>query len=123
MFGNLFHGKYSLKETFWKYAFLWVFIISFITCVFKILLKHKIGNIGLVSYYTNVFSFLKMDNMALFLTIAYGALFLACLFYFIVVIFGVFRSSAEYEKSVWMRHIARILTLVIVYYAFLMVRF
>ncbi len=115
MFGNLVYGKFSLKETFWKFGVLGVFFCTLITKIFKTFLLQKLNGMTISYYYTHYFSPLNMDNMILFLTIGYFVCLLALALYSIMVLFGVWRSSAEYDKSVWMRHIARILMLLIVY--------
>ena len=115
MFGNLVYGKFSLKETFWKFGVLGIFFCTLITKIFKTFLLQKLNGMTISYYYTHYFSPLNMDNMILFLTIGYFVCLLALALYSIMVLFGVWRSSAEYDKSVWMRHIARILTLLIVY--------
>ena len=115
MFGNLVYGKFSLKETFWKFGVIGIFFCSVITKIFKSFLLQKLNGVTISYYYTHYFSPLKMDNMILFLTIGYFVCLLALILYSIMVLFGIWRSSAEYDKSIWMRHIARLMTLVIIY--------
>ena len=115
MFGNLVYGKFSLKETFWKFGVIGIFFCSVITKIFKSFLLQKLNSVTISYYYTHYFSPLKMDNMILFLTIGYFVCLLALILYSIMVLFGIWRSSAEYDKSIWMRHIARLMTLVIIY--------
>ena len=115
MFGNLVYGKFSLKETFWKFGVIGIFFCSVITKIFKSFLLQKLNGVTISYYYTHYFSPLKMDNMILFLTIGYFVCLLALILYSIMVLFGIWRSSAEYDKSIWMRHIARLMTFVIIY--------
>ena len=115
MFGNLVYGKFSLKETFWKFGVIGIFFCSVITKIFKSFLLQKLNGVTISYYYTHYFSPLKMDNMILFLTIGYFVCLLALILYSIMVLFGIWRSSAEYDKSIWMRHIARLMILVIIY--------
>ena len=115
MFGNLVYGKFSLKETFWKFGVIGIFFCSVVTKIFKSFLMQKLNGVTISYYYTHYFSPLKMDNMILFLTIGYFVCLLALILYSIMVLFGIWRSSAEYDKSIWMRHIARLMILVIIY--------
>ena len=115
MFGNLVYGKFSLKETFWKFGVIGIFFCSVVTKIFKSFLMQKLNGVTISYYYTHYFSPLKMDNMILFLTIGYFVCLLALIIYSIMVLFGIWRSSAEYDKSIWMRHIARLMILVIIY--------
>ena len=88
---------------------------ALITRCFKAFLSQHLHGISLGDYYMHYFSPLKMDNMMLFLTIGYFVFAFVLCAYSIMVIFGVWRSAAEYDKSVWMRHIAKIMILVLVY--------
>ncbi len=115
MFGKLIYGQYSLKETFWKFGVLGIAFCALITRCFKVFLSQHLHGISLGDYYMHYFSPLKMDNMMLFLTIGYFVFAFVLCAYSIMVIFGVWRSAAEYDKSVWMRHIAKIMILVLVY--------
>lgn len=115
MFGNLVYGKFSLKETFWKFGVIGIFFCSVVTKIFKSFLMQKLNGVTISYYYTHYFSPLKMDNMILFLTIGYFVCLLALILYSIMVLFGIWRSSAEYDKSIWMRYIARLMILVIIY--------
>ena len=116
MFGKLIYGQFSLKETFWKYGFLGIFACSLVTKIFKMFLLKQLKGISLGTYYTHYFSPLNMDNTMLFLTIGYFVCAFILSVYSIMVLFGVWRSAAEYDKSVWMRHIAKVMILAIIYF-------
>ena len=118
MFSKILHGQFELRQMFWKYGVWGVFILSFITYLFRIFLIHQLKGMKLIYYYKNVFSFINMDNTVLFLTIAYLTLLVAMIFYCIILTIGIFKSSGEYDKSIWLRHIARILILLIIFFAF-----
>ncbi len=118
MFSKILHGQFELRQMFWKYGVWGLSLITFIMYLFRIFLIHRLNGLRLFEYYRKVFSFINMDNMMLFLTISYFTLLAFLIFYSIILVMGVFRSSAEYDKSVWIRHIARIFTLIIVFIAF-----
>ena len=118
MFAKILHGQFGLKEMFWKYGVWGEFLITFIMYLFRIFLIHKLNGMRLGEYYTKVFSFINMDNTMLFLTISYFSLLAFLIFYSIILVMGIWRSSAEYDKSVWLRHLARIFILLVVFMAF-----
>ncbi len=118
MFAKILHGQFSLSQMFWKYGICGIFLLTFFTYLFRVFLVHQLKGMTLIYYYKNVFSFINMNNTVLFLTIAYLVLLAAMIFYAVILTFGVFRSSAEYDKSIWLRHIARFLTLLLIFFAF-----
>ncbi len=118
MFAKILHGQFELRQMFWKYGVWGVSLITFIMYLFRIFLVHRLNGLRLGEYYSKVFSFINMDNTMLFLTISYFTLLAFLTFYSIILVLGVWRSSAEYDKSVWLRHIARILILVVVFFAY-----
>lgn len=115
MFGKLVYGQFSLKETFWKFGLAGIFICAVLTKIFNAFLMQKLKGVGLGYYYTHYFSPLHIDGMVLFLTIGYLlTAFILCA-YSVMVVLGVWRSSAEYDKSIWLRHIARLVILLVIY--------
>ena len=74
MFGKLVYGQFSLKETFWKFGVMGIFVVSFITKIFGAFLRQKINGMSIKYYYTHYFSMLNIDNMILFLQEAYRRL-------------------------------------------------
>ena len=118
MFAKILHGQFDLRQMFWKYGVWGEFIISFVLYLFRIFLVHKLDGMTLGQYYKTVFSFINMDNMMLFLTISYFTILAFLTFYSIILIIGIWRASAEYDKSVWLRHLARIFILIVVFLAY-----
>ena len=118
MFAKILHGQFELRQMFWKYGVWGEFLITFILYLFRIFLIHKLDGMTLGYYYTNVFSFINMNNMMLFLTISYFTILAFLTFYSIILVIGIWRSSAEYDKSVWLRHLARIFILIVVFLAY-----
>lgn len=115
MFGKLVYGKFSLKETFWKFGVFGLFALALISKIFKSFLLQKIGNVGIGFYYAHKFSFLNMDNGILFCTLGYFVFVAVLALYGIMVLFGVWRSAKEYDKSLWICRIAKIMILVVFY--------
>lgn len=114
MLKKLINGELGLKSTFWKFGFLGLIILRIFVKVFEALLNNRLRGISVVEYYSKYFNPLKMDTLALVLTIGY----LSCLFIFfsysIMVVLGVWRSSSSFEKSGILRFFSRLFVLVLV---------
>lgn len=116
MLGKLLYGQLSLKESFWKFGLLGVFVCALITKIIKSFLLQQINGISLFVYYTHYFSPLKLNGPVLFLTLLYFlSAFILCA-YSLIVLLGVWKSAGEYNKSIWLRHIARLFIILIVYF-------
>ena len=98
MFKKLLDGELSLKDTFWKFGV--------VGLVFVIL-----------NYYRTYFNPLKMDSGMVLLTVLYLVSLGILLFYCVTVVLGTWRSSAQYDRSLWLRHLSRFLILVMVFYS------
>ncbi len=118
MLSKLIYGQYSLKETFWKFGVLGVFLCSFVTRCFHAFLSSKLNGLSLRVYYTQYFSPLHMDNGILFLTLAFFVCAFVMSVYSLMVFSGVWRSAKAYNKSAWLSFIARLCTLAVIYGAF-----
>ena len=118
MFGKLVYGQFSLKETFWKFGVMGIFLVAFVTKIFGVFLNQKLSGMPIKYYYTHYFSMLNINNMILFLTIAYFVCLFALGLYSIMVLFGVCRSAKEYDKSAWLGHIAKLFILAVIYGGF-----
>lgn len=115
MFGKLVYGRFSLKETFWKFGVFGIFVCTLLTKICNVFLVQKLNGISLKYYYTHYFSPLNFDNTIVFLTIAYLLFAFVLCAYCLMVFLGVWRSSAEYDKSIWLRHIARLAIILVIY--------
>ncbi len=115
MYQKLVNGEFGLKETFWKFGVLGIIITDFIVKAFGGFLAKKLAGISILTYYTKYFNPLKMDSALLILTVCYFVSLAFFLFYCVSVVRGVWKSSEAYERSIWLRHIARILTLLLVF--------
>lgn len=118
MFGKLVYGQFSLKETFWKFGVMGIFLVAFVARNFGKFLNQELNGITIKYYYTHNFSMLNINNMILFLTIAYFVCLFALGLYSVMVLFGVCRSAKEYDKSAWLGHIAKLFILGVIYGGF-----
>lgn len=118
MFAKIFHGQYELKQMFWKYGVWFVFVICSITYVVRMLLVSHLKGMKLSYYFTNVFSINNIDSSIVGLTMTYFIMLFILSFYNLIWIFGIWRSSAEYDKSVWLRHLTRLASLVLIFISY-----
>ena len=115
MFGNLVYGKFSLKETFWKFGVFGIFAVALVCKIFKSFLLQKLKGMTLGYYYLHVFKFLHMDSAMLLYTIGYFVFAAVLVMYSVMLIFGVWRSANEYDNSIWVRRIAKFMIFVVIY--------
>lgn len=113
MFKKLLNGEFNLKDTFWKYG-----VLGFIICniLFKIsqkLLSPRLMGYTIKNYYTTYIGRIApIDSLTVALTIFYIACICLLISYSYVMVIGVWRSSAEYNKSLWLRHLSRLFILI-----------
>lgn len=118
MYNKLINGEYGLKDTFWKFGVLGIAGLNFIVKLFGVFLAKKLAGISIVQYYTKYFRPINMDSTMLALTLCYFVSLAFFIFYCIAVIRGIWKSSDSYERSIWLRHISRILILILIFASF-----
>lgn len=116
MFKNLLEGELSLKDTFWKFGVLGLLFVNMIVKIFGSMLAQKLNGITILNYYRQYFNPLKMDSGMVLLTVLYLVCLGILVFYCVIIMMGTWRSSAQYERSIWLRHVSRILVAVMVFY-------
>lgn len=114
MLKKLMSGELSLKDTFWKFGLLGLFLIVMAVRFLGGLLAQKLQGLTLWYYYSKYFHPLNMNTGIVVLTVCYLTCLAAFIWYSFVILSGIWRSSAEYDKSLWLRHLSRILMLVLV---------
>ena len=114
MFKKLINGEFSLKDTFWKYGVLGIVIIHVFVKIFKALLHRKLRDLTLYGYFTT--GKYGWETSTVVLTILYFSSLCFLLFYSGSIIVGTWRSSSEYNRSLWLRHLARIFMILIVFF-------
>lgn len=113
MLKKLFNGEFSLKATFWKYGIFGMVILYYAFKMFKNLAGINGKGFNLSSILHN-FSVSWLANLNAVWIIAYLAISLFLIIYSFGIIKAVWRSSAVYDKSIWLVWLARIFILVIV---------
>lgn len=81
----------------------------------------KLAGISLWLYFTRYFHPLKMNTGILVLAVCYLGCLAAFVFYSVVLVSGTWKSSAEYDKSIWLRHISRIMMLLMLFICYKMI--
>lgn len=111
MFKKLINGEFGLSATFWQFAVLGLLVFTLFTRIIGKILAHKLGSQTVISY---LLSFNTKDSLTPFLIILYLALLSFLLFYCVSLILGIWRSSASYNRSIWLRHLSRIIAVILV---------
>ena len=121
MLKKLMAGEFSLSDTFWKFGVLGLVIVVFVVRFFGSMLAQKLAGISLWLYFTRYFHPLKMNTGILVLAVCYLGCLAAFVFYSVVLVSGTWKSSAEYDKSIWLRHISRIMMLLMLFICYKMI--
>lgn len=115
MYKKLIAGEFGLKDTFWKYGVMGILAGLLIVKMFGALLAPRLAGISIYKYYTVYFNPLKMDTSILVYTVCYLTSLFVFVAYSLSMILAVWRSAAAYERSTWLRQLARLFILLLVY--------
>lgn len=113
MFKKLINGELSLKDTFWKFGVLGMLAVHLVVKILGTMLFHKLRGLTILGYYTT--RKYGLETSTVILTILYFSSLCFLLFYAGSMVIGTWRSSAEYNRSLWFRHLARIFMILIVF--------
>ncbi len=115
MLKKLMNGEIKLRDTFWMFGFLGLPVLSFVTKIVGRLLVHKLGKTSILAYFVSIGR--KVELSTSILTILYLSLAGFLIFYCIALLLGVWKSSAEYDRSLWFRYLSRIFMVIMVFLA------
>ena len=113
MFKKLIDGELSLKDTFWNFGVLVMLAVHLVVKILGTMLFHKLRGLTILGYYTT--RKYGLETSTVILTILYFSSLCFLLFYAGSMVIGTWRSSAEYNRSLWFRHLARIFMILIVF--------
>lgn len=113
MFKKLIDGELSLKDTFWTFGVLGMLAVHLVVKILGTMLFHKLRGLTILGYYTT--RKYGLETSTVILTILYFSSLCFLLFYAGSMVIGTWRSSAEYNRSLWFRHLARIFMILIVF--------
>ena len=121
MLGRFFYGQCSLSEAFWKYSFLGILCLGFISRILMIMLQQTMGyDPNFIRVVINCLSFIQQNTAGLAFLAFYIASFLALIIYCIICICGMWNTYKEYDKS---KTLAMICVLLIVTMSFFAIKF
>ncbi len=115
MFKKMVAGELSLGTTFWKYGVLFLLLLTFTTKFFEKLLHRQTGTTDLWYFFSHHFNIFKSDQMITLWTLCYISAAIGTFYYAINFTGGLWRSSAKYERSSWLKNIARLSTLALLF--------
>ena len=107
-------GELGLGITFWKYGVLFLSILTFVAKLFERLLYRQIGSYDLAYFFRYNFSLFGGDTLVLLWTLCYISAIIAFIYYVINYVGGIWRSSAKYERSNWLKNMARFFSIILV---------
>lgn len=114
MFSKLVKGELDLKVTFWKFGILGLIIIKLAIKLFGALLAAHLKGLSIVDFFTRNFHPIYSSKLSILWTLCYVSSLLILVFYTFNILPAVWRSSANYDKSVWLRFLARLSIVVFV---------
>lgn len=117
MIKKLLDGEIDLKDTFWKFGVVGLIFMNMLLRIFGSMLAQKLNGLTILNYYSTYFNPLKMDSGMVLWTVVYLVTIGIMLFYCVVLLMGTWRSSAQYDRSIWLRHVARFLMVIMVFYS------
>lgn len=114
MASKLFKGELDLKITFWKYGVVGLIVLKIAVRIFGILLEGYLKGNTILTYFTRYFHPIYSPKLSILWTLCYVSSLLVMLFYSWNIVIAVWRSSAAYDKSIWLRHLSRLFILLLV---------
>ena len=115
MLKKLLAGELSLVDTFWKFGVLGLPVMTIIVKILGKMLTRKLHGVTILYYLISPKSGVEFSTTILILMYLSALSFL--LFYCYSLLFGTWRSSAEYNRSLWFRHLSRIFMALMVFIA------
>lgn len=114
MLSKLFKGELSLKATFWKFGILGLIILKLAVRIFGSLLAGHIKGVSIIEFFTRYFHPIYSSKLSILWTLCYLSSLLILAVYSWYIIGAVWKSSAAYDKSLWLRNLARLFILLFV---------
>lgn len=108
MLSKLFKGELELKVTFWKFGIIGLIIFKILVKVFGTLLFGHLRGKSIVDFFWHYFNPIFSSKLSILWTLCYLSTLILMAFFTWNIILGVWRSSAAYDKSVWLSQLARI---------------
>ncbi len=107
MLAKLFKGELSLAATFWKFGVLGLIVIRLAVKLFERLLSGYIPTGSIYNFFMYHFHPIYSSKMSIFWTLWYVSGLLVLAAYSWNITLGIWRSAANYDKSVWLSFLAK----------------
>lgn len=114
MLSKLFKGELGLGITFWKFGILGLIICKLAVRLFGSLLASHLKGMTIVGYFMRGFHPIYSSKFSILWTLCYLSSLLIMFFYSWNILLAVWRSSANYDKSVWLSQLARLSMIVFI---------
>ena len=118
MFKKMIAGELSMGETFWKFGVLFLMVLTFVAKVFEKLFYRYSGGYDLISFFKYSFKIMGGNNTPVFWALCYAASLVGILYYAINYMGGIWRSSAKYERSSFLKVMVRLFSFLLLVVCF-----
>ena len=112
MLTKLRKGEYSLAASFWKFGVFGLLVGYIVLYIIERILNYYLGGMSIMRFYTGYFSLLNINTKIVVFTILHAISLVLYLIYSGIVFLGVWRSSRDYNKSSWLKGLARIFIII-----------
>ncbi|MBQ8677082.1 MAG: hypothetical protein IJ529_01275 [Alphaproteobacteria bacterium] len=120
MLKKLFNGEYALRATFWKFGIFGLVILYYAYKMLRRMAGSNADGYGVINAFRNL-NVTGVASLNVFWLLAYWTVALFAVIYSCGIIKAVFKTAANYEKSIWLAQLARIGILVAVAWMWYMI--
>ncbi len=113
MLKKLFNGELPLRVAFWKYGVLGLTILYYIHKMFRSLAGYYASGNNWINFFKN-FNISNFSQINVVWLLCYFATSLFLIIYSCGIIKGIWKSAANYDKSIWLAQLARLIIVTIV---------
>ena len=108
MIEKLFKGELSLGATFWKFGVLGLIILHYALKISASLLSSHLKGRTMYDFFMHHFHFVYTPKLSLLWSLCYLSAFAILIIYSYRIVVAVWRSSAKYDRSIWLVHLSRL---------------
>ena len=108
MLSKLFKGELSLAATFWKFGILGLIILHYALKMTASLLGQHLRGRSIYDFFMHHFHIVYSSKLSLWWALCYMFVFCILVFYSYRIVIAVWRSAANYDKSIWLANLAKL---------------
>ncbi len=116
MWSKLFKGELGLGVTFWKYGVFALILQKVAVKFFDTMLAGYLNGNTILTYFTRYFHPIYSSKFSILWTLCYVSGLIVMLVYSLRIVLAVWRSSLSYDKSLWLRFLARLFIILLVFW-------